>query len=169
MFKKIYIASDHAGFELKEKIEEFLLGLNLEVEDCGPHSFVASDDYPDFIIPAAEKVAGDLENSCGIILGGSGQGEAIAANKVNGIRSIVFYGGDFKIIELARTHNNANILSLGARFLSIEEAKKAVKLWFETKFEEGRHQSRIDKILKFELSRKSIKSIKSIKSKVKSL
>ncbi len=150
MFKKIYIASDHAGFELKEKLEKFLLDLNLEVEDCGPHLFDASDDYPDFIIPAAKKVAKDPENSCGIILGGSGQGEAIAANKVNGIRSVVFYGGDFKIIELARTHNNANVLSFGARFLSEDDAKTAVKLWLKTEFEGGRHENRIKKILDFE-------------------
>ena len=154
MFKKIYLASDHAGFELKEKLETFLLSLGVDVEDCGPHEFVATDDYPDFIIPAAKKIASDLENNGGIILGGSGQGEAIAANKVDGIRSVVFYGNDFEIVELARTHNNANVLSLGARFLSDEEAQKAVKIWLETEFEGGRHQVRVDKILKFEQKNK---------------
>ena len=150
MFKKIYLASDHAGFEFKEKIEKYLLELGLEVEDCGPHSFVATDDYPDFIIPAAQKVANDFKDGCGIILGGSGQGESISANKVDGIRSVVFYGGDFQIVELARTHNNANVLSLGARFLSEDDAKKAIDIWLKTEFERGRHQARVDKILAFE-------------------
>lgn len=159
--KKIYLASDHAGFELKEKLEKYLLDSGFNVEDCGPHEFDAKDDYPDLIIPAAQKVANDLENSVGIVLGGSGQGEAFSANKVKGIRAAVFYGGDQSIVELSRTHNNANILSLGARFLSEDEAKKAVKLWLNTEFEGERHQTRIQKILDYELSQKSIKSVKS--------
>ena len=145
----IYIASDHAAFELKEALKEFLKELNMEFEDIGPKEFNKEDDYPDFIIPCAEKVA--QNNGKGIIMGGSGQGEAIAANKVKGIRAAVYYGNSEDIITLSKTHNNANILSLGARFLSIEEAKKTVKLWIETEFtNEERHVRRLNKVSDYE-------------------
>lgn len=143
---KIYFASDHAGFELKEKLEEFIQHLGYEVEDLGPFTFNADDDYPDFIIPSAKKVAKD-KNSRGIILGGSGQGEAIAANRISGIRAVVLYNYNEDIVKLSREHNDANVLSLGARFITEEEAKKAVKLWLETEFSgEERHKRRINKI-----------------------
>lgn len=144
---KIYLASDHAGFELKEKLEVFLSGLGYEVEDVGNSHHEDEDDYPDFIFPAAENVSKDPENSRAIILGGSGQGEAMAANRINGVRAAVFYGGPLDIVKLSREHNDANILSLGARFIFENEAKEAVKLWLETSFsEEGRHKRRIEKI-----------------------
>lgn len=146
----IYLASDHAGFDLKEAVKEYLAELNKEVEDFGAYGVDPDDDYPDFIIPAAQKVAEDLVNNQGFIFGGSGQGEAIAANKVRGIRAAVYYGGSFDIVQLSRKHNNANILSFGARFVTPEEAKKAVKLWLETEFEDGRHGRRIKKIQEFE-------------------
>ena len=107
---KIYLASDHAGFELKQFLGEHLLQLGFSVEDCGAHELNPSDDYPDFIIPAAQKVAGD-SNAKGIIMGGSGQGEAIAANRVKGVRAVVYYDGPIDIVKLSRSHNNANILS----------------------------------------------------------
>lgn len=144
--KKIFIASDHAGFELKNEIIGFLKENGYEVEDKGAFEFDAGDDYPDFIAPASEAVSQN-EGSLGIILGGSGQGEAICANRFPGVRAVVFYGGPEDIIKLSREHNDANVLSLGARFLSKEEAINSVKLWLETKFtEEERHKRRLEKI-----------------------
>lgn len=142
----IYIASDHAGFYLKKSLIQYLGVKEYEVEDCGAFKMDESDDYPDFIVPCASKVAGD-KDSVGIVIGGSGNGEAIAANKVKGIRAAVFYGSNAEIARLAKLHNNANILSIGARFTSDDEAKKAVAMWLETKFEnEQRHVRRIGKI-----------------------
>lgn len=145
----IYIATDHAGLELKQKLIDHFKKQDLEVEDCGAFSFDAQDDYPDFIYPCAIKVAQN-PGSVGIILGGSGNGEAITANKVKGIRAAVFHGGHEEIVKLARYHNNANMLSLGARFMSDEEAERAVDIFIETGFEGGRHQRRIDKIINLE-------------------
>jgi ribose 5-phosphate isomerase B len=142
----IYIGSDHAGYELKEKLKTFLKELGYEVTDKGAFSLDKDDDYPDFIIPVAMAVASDVD-SLGIVLGGSGQGEAISANKIDGIRAIEYYGGDLEIIKLGREHNDANILSLGARFVTEEEAKNAVKVFIETKFSgDERHIRRINKI-----------------------
>lgn len=143
----IYLATDHAGFELKEKLKIYLQGLGYEIKDFGAFSYDENDDYPDLVREAAKAVANDPEQSRGIVLGGSGQGEAIVANRFNGIRAVVYYGKDEKIIPLSREHNNANILSLGARFLNEEEAKRVVKLWLETEFKgEERHVRRIQKI-----------------------
>lgn len=142
---KIYIGADHAGYEMKEMLKKYLAELGHQVEDKGAFKYEPDDDYPDFVLPVARAVASDSE-SRGIIIGGSGQGEAMAANRVKGVRAAVFYGGNFEIVELSRKHNNANILSLGARFIDDEIAKKAVKLWLETQFEGGRHQNRINKI-----------------------
>jgi ribose 5-phosphate isomerase B len=142
---KILLASDHAGFALKEFLSNHLMQLGYNVEDCGAHEMDSTDDYPDFIIPAAWKVASD-SNSRGIIMGGSGQGEAIAANRVKGGRATVYYEGPIEIVRLSRSHNNANILSLGARFISNEKAVEVVKMWFNEPFEGGRHQKRIDKL-----------------------
>jgi len=148
---KIIIGSDHAGYELKGKIKKYLTELNFEYEDLGPNSLDQSDDYPDFIIPVAKKVAENINENKGIVIGGSGQGEAIVANKIKGVRAAVYYGGPLDIVKLSRTHNDANILSLGARFLTETDAKKAVKLWLETSFSgETRHKRRIEKIKKFE-------------------
>ncbi|MDP2632953.1 MAG: RpiB/LacA/LacB family sugar-phosphate isomerase [Candidatus Curtissbacteria bacterium] len=162
---KIYIASDHAGFYLKKNLIQYLGIKGYEVEDVGAFEMDEADDYPDFIIPCAQKVVDDT-GSLGIVIGGSGQAESIAANKVKGIRAALFYGpvkasgpadvhgrkisDSFEIVRLARMHNNANILSLGARFQSPDDAKKAVTLFLETKFEGDRHQRRIDKISKLE-------------------
>ncbi len=121
----IYIASDHAGFELKNQLVEYLKSKNRQAEDCGPTSYDKNDDYPDLIYPCAVKVASNIGNR-GIILGWSGQGEAFVANKVKGIRTTVYYGGNLEIIRLGRQHNNANMLSLAAGFVSLDEAKQAV-------------------------------------------
>ncbi len=146
----IYIGTDHAGFEMKEILNEYLLEQGYEVTDLGTNSN-DSCDYPDFIFPVAEKVAEDLENNLGIVLGGSGQGEAMAANKVKGIRAVVYNAHQLEIIKLSKEHNNSNVLSIGARFISIEEAKEAVKLWLETIFSgDERHVRRIEKIKLYE-------------------
>ena len=142
---KIHVATDHAGLELKEKVKLYLSDLNYEVIDHGAYEYDALDDYPDFIFPCANAVSNDPESK-GIILGGSGQGEAMAANRVKGVRAAVFYNGPDEIIKLSRQHNNANILSLGARFMSEEEMYKIIEVWLSTDFESGRHQRRIDKL-----------------------
>lgn len=149
---KIYIASDHAGFYLKKALIQYLGVKEYEVEDCGAFKMDEADDYPDFIVPCALRVAQGKSGDVGIIIGGSGNGEAIAANKVKGIRAAVFYGSNAEIARLAKLHNNANILSIGARFTTDDEAKKAVALWLETKFEnEERHVRRIGKIGEIEV------------------
>jgi len=141
----IYLGADHAGFQLKEDIKRYLGELDVEVEDLGAYEFDENDDYPDYILSVAEKVAA-LGDARGIVFGGSGQGENMAANKVKGIRSVVYYGGPLDIVKLSRQHNNANILSLGARFINTEQAKEVVALWFKTEFEGGRHERRLQKI-----------------------
>jgi len=147
---KIYIGSDHAGYELKEKLKVFLGGLSYKVEDKGSFAYDPADDYPDFITPVAEAVSKE-EGSFGIVLGASGEGEEMDANKVEGIRAAEFYGGNMEIVKLAREHNDANILSLGARFVSEDEAKEAVKIFLETPFcGEERHKRRIEKISEIE-------------------
>ncbi|MDP2668918.1 MAG: RpiB/LacA/LacB family sugar-phosphate isomerase [bacterium] len=143
---KIYLGSDHAGYELKETIKAFLAGKKYDVEDMGALKYEAEDDYPDFIKPVAKAVAKNPDKDRGIIFGGSGQGEAMAANRFKGVRATVFYGGPMKIIDLSREHNNANILSFGARFITEEEAKTVVEFWLRTGFAGGRHKRRIKKI-----------------------
>lgn len=143
---KIYIGSDHAGFELKQKLLPYLAELGHEVEDRGAYEFDATDDYPDFVKPVAEAVSRDF-GSMGIVLGGSGEGEAMATDKYEGIRTALWYGGNLDILRLSREHNNANILSLGARFINEDEAKAAIKLWLETPFSgDERHVRRIEKL-----------------------
>ena len=153
---KIYLASDHAGFALKEVLNLFLAEQNHEVIDCGAKELNQGDDYPDYVTPCAERVAAD-PGSVGIIFGASGQGEAMAANRVKGIRAGVFYGSSkapqtdaagnqLGMIESLRSHNDANILSLGARFLSENEAKEAVTAFLSTAFSsDPRHARRISK------------------------
>src|ERR1035437_6984248 len=114
---KIYIASDHAGYDLKENLKDYLALLKYEdVEDFGPFVFDAQDDYPDFVKLVAEAVSRNPEGSMGIVIGGSGQGEAVVCNRHKGVRAGVFYGGDMELVKLMREHNDANILSIGARF-----------------------------------------------------
>jgi len=144
---KIFLGTDHAGYKLKEDIKLWLAQWGIDYEDLGAHSFNPDDDYPDFISLAAKEVAKRPEEDRGIVLGHSGQGEAIVANKFKSIRAIVYYGGLKDIIILSRRHNNANILSLGAAFLSGREAKDCLKLWLDTPFSGGkRHIRRIEKI-----------------------
>lgn len=143
---KIYIGSDHAGYELKEKLKAYIQSLNIEIVDKGAFALDNEDDYPDFIIQVAEAVVKESK-SLGIIIGGSGEGEQISANKIDGIRAIEFYGGNLEIVKLGREHNNANILSLGARFIAEDEAKNAIILFMNTPFtNDERHIRRINKI-----------------------
>ncbi len=163
----IYLATDHAGFELKEEVKEFLQKEGYEVEDCGALQFDKDDDYPDFISKAAEAVSKDPENSRGIIFGGSGQAEMMVANKFRGVRCALFYAAvapvraadvtgrmsvdPYEMIRLTREHNNANMLSIGVRFVTNEEALKVAKLWLDAPFPaDERHVRRIEKIHLYE-------------------
>lgn len=148
---KIYLGSDHAGFYKKQDLSVYLESLGkFEIVDCGAFDYDPFDDYPDFIKPVAKNIVRDLNDgleSLGFIFGGSGQGEAIVANRINGVRACVYYGGPREIIQLSKQHNNANILSFGARFLSSEEVVSSATLWLNTNFtNEKRHVRRIGKI-----------------------
>ena len=144
MNNTIVLATDHAGFELKEHVKRFLIKKGYDIKDFGALEYDGLDDYPDFILPAAKYIS--EHKLIGIIFGGSGQGEAMAANRIRGIRAAVFYNGPNEIVELSRLHNNANILSIGARFVSNQEVEKIIELWLSTDFEEGRHKKRINKL-----------------------
>lgn len=142
---KIHLGTDHAGLNHKEAVKIFLQEQGLEVIDHGAYVHNDQDDYPDFIAPAAAAVAEDSE-SYGIIFGNSGEGEAMVANRIGGVRAAVYYGGDADILLLSREHNAANILSIGAHFISVDEAIEAVRLWLETPFSaEDRHIRRLSK------------------------
>ena len=153
---KVYFASDHAGFDLKNALVEHVRALGHDVEDMGASVLNTEDDYPDFVLPCAERVAAE-PGSFGIVIGGSGEGEAMAANRVKGARAAVFYGNPprsqtdaagraLDIVASARAHNDANILSLGARFLAQGEAEAAAKRFLETPFSgEERHRRRLAK------------------------
>jgi len=145
---RIIFATDHAGFTLKEAVMAYVRDeLGYDVEDCGAFSYDESDDYPEYMREAGERVAEAPDECKAIIFGGSGTGEAIVANRIRGVRAAVYYGGNQDILTLSREHNDANVLSLGARFLEESEAKDAVKLWLQTPFsEEERHVRRINKI-----------------------
>lgn len=145
---KVYFGTDHAGFELKNILLAYVRDkLGYEVEDMGATVLNVDDDYPDFIHPVAQAVSEHPNTLRGIILGGSGQGEAMVANKYPHVRATVYYGSAPEIVNLSREHNDANILSLGARFLSEDEAKEAVSLWLAKQFSGvDRHQRRINKV-----------------------
>lgn len=143
----IYLATDHRGYELKEKIKGWLSEWRLEFIDCGATSYQPEDDYPDFIAQAAAKVAEDPVGNRAIVLGGNGQGEAIVANRRHGVRAVVVYAPNDELVTMTRQHDAANVLSLGASFISEDDAKHAIKLWLDTPFsEEARHVRRIAKI-----------------------
>lgn len=139
---KIFVGCDHAGFGLKEKLIPYLKELGHEVEDKGAFEYTEDDDYPDFVIPVAREVSKNPNEVRGIVIGGSGQGEGMAANKFSDVRATVFYGErqcivteeQESIIKISRADNDANILSLGARFITEEEMRIAVKEWLDTPF-----------------------------------
>ncbi|MEX0931433.1 MAG: RpiB/LacA/LacB family sugar-phosphate isomerase [Candidatus Paceibacterota bacterium] len=152
---KVVFACDHAGFELKQSLLAYVTSKGYEVEDMGAYEFVANDDYPDYIALASRIVSENPNETLGIIIGGSGQGEAIMANRFPNVRAVVFNGQykptDGRIVPFevmtAREHNNANILSLGARFINEEEAIQAVDAFLTTRFSgDERHIRRLGKI-----------------------
>ncbi|MBI4079284.1 MAG: RpiB/LacA/LacB family sugar-phosphate isomerase [Candidatus Levybacteria bacterium] len=169
---QIYLASDHAGFAFKNHIKEFLLGKGYDVEDCGPFVFDKDDDYPDFVSKAAEAVSKDPKNAVGILCANTGQAEAILANKYKNVRCALFYApaiavgtvdvtgrkstDPLEIINLARDHNDANMLSLSGKFMEISIAEQAVERFLKTPFSNAeRHVRRIEKIKKLELGMKN--------------
>ena len=145
---RVYLGSDHAGYELKQHLVQWLTNAGHEPVDCGPHIYDAVDDYPPFILRAAERTAADPE-ALGIVIGGSGNGEAIAANKVKGVRAALAWS--VETAELGREHNNANVVSVGARMHSLDEATKFVEVFVNTPFsQDPRHIRRIDMISEYE-------------------
>lgn len=159
---KIAVATDHAGYEAMKRLREWLESEGHECRDFGPQSLDPADDYPDFIFPAAKAVAAG-EYEAGIIMGGSGQGEAMAANRVKGVRCTLFYAparaksaidaeghtsdDPYEILKLSRRHNHANVLSLSGRFLDFEEMKQAVQTWLSTPYDDSeRHTRRVNKL-----------------------
>lgn len=140
--KKIFIASDHAGFDLKAALVKYIESKDISIEDCGCHS-KDSVDYPDYAQTVAKKVLED-KNAEGILICGSGIGMDIAANRFKGIRAALIYEPELAV--LSRTHNNSNVLVLAARFTPVDKAKKIFDTWLDTKFEGGRHQTRVDKM-----------------------
>jgi ribose 5-phosphate isomerase B len=140
---QIFLGSDHAGFELKGQLIDWLSENGHEPEDCGPPAFDGDDDYPVYVIRAATSVIAN-PGSLGIVIGGSGNGEAIVANRVKGVRCGLCW--TVQVAIWSRAHNDANCLSLGARTISLEEAILIVHTWFATPFEGGRHIARIRKI-----------------------
>jgi ribose 5-phosphate isomerase B len=159
---KIAVTTDHAGFEALGELKVFLKSLGHECVDFGPKALDMDDDYPDFMFPAAKAVANG-ECEAGIILGGSGQGEAMAANRVKGVRCALFYGpvvarvaidaegnmsdDPYEILKLSRRHNHANVLSLSSRFLGLDEMKKAIETWLAASYDGAeRHDRRVRKL-----------------------
>lgn len=147
---KVYISSDHGGYEYKEELKRYLKGKGYVVEDMGNTKLDPEDDYPDFVIPLAKRIGQEVGNF-GIVLGRSGNGEAIAANKVEGIRAAVCLNPE--MAKKAREHNQANVLSLGADYIDLETAKKIVDVFLKTPFsKEEKHKRRVDKITSYEES-----------------
>lgn len=156
---KIFIGTDHAGYVLKEKLVYCLKLQGHEVVDKGAYEYNEGDDYPDFVVPVAREISNDPDKAKGIILGSTGQGEAIAANRFPHVRAVVYYGktkpvvdNESDIIIRSREHNNTNILSLGARYLTEESMMSAVNLWLNTSFNfDERHVRRLKKIDEIEI------------------
>jgi ribose 5-phosphate isomerase B len=157
---KVYFAADHAGFDLKQSLLNFVRGLGYEVQDCGALKLDEHDDYPDIIAAGARLLSQDARRgveSRAIFIGASGQGEAMAANRFRGVRCALYYGSsgtqrdllgnELDIIASTREHNDANALSLGARFIDAEEAKHVAEAWLKRPFSgEARHKRRIERL-----------------------
>jgi ribose 5-phosphate isomerase B len=144
----IVLAADHAGFSLKEAVKSFLEQKGYSVQDVGAYELKDGDDYPHYMAKAAIKVAQDMSGSVrAIIFGGSGQGEAMVANRFPGVRAAVWYGMSMEMVTLPREHNDANVLSIGARFVDEKETIEAVDLWLKTAFSgDERHKRRIEQM-----------------------
>lgn len=130
--RTLYLATDHAGFAHKEAVREWLKHEGCTVIDVGATVYDDHDDFPDYVSIAAKAVSAEPEAKAAIIFGGSGEGEAMMANRYKGVRATVYYGGDESIIKLSREHNDANVLSIGARFVSIDQTKKVIWDWLNT-------------------------------------
>jgi ribose 5-phosphate isomerase B len=144
---KIYVASDHGGFNRKRKITEFLLATGHSVEDFGPYTLNQEDDYPDYVIPLAKKVAS--RRNVGIVFCRNGQGVCIATNKVKGIRAVT--GFSVKEAKMTRKDDNANVLCIPTDYQNLTETKKIIKVWLKTSFSgKTRHKRRLRKITKIE-------------------
>ena len=146
---KLYLATDHAGFALKEEVKKYLEEKGHNLADCGALTLEEGDDYPSYMARAAEQVRDDAMHDPGmaIIFGGSGQGEAIVANRFRHVRAIVYAGGNLELVKLGREHNDANVLAVGARFVTLAEAIQAIELFLMTSFShEERHSDRIIQI-----------------------
>lgn len=145
---KLYFAGDHAGFEMKKDLIDFVRSSGHEVEDLGPFEPKAGDDYPDFVIPLARKVAGKQSTEVrGIVVAGSGQGEIIAMNRVKGARAALFCPCNLALVRASRDHNDSNIFAIGARFCTAPEAREGIQVWLETPFSgDERHVRRLRKI-----------------------
>ncbi len=147
---RVYLGSDHAGFELKARLVQWLTGAGHEPVDCGPASYQPDDDYPVYVMRAAAATAAE-PGSLGIVIGGSGNGEQIAANKVRGVRAALVWSAE--TARLARLHNDANVFSLGAREYPIEDALSFAKVFVATAFSAApRHVRRLDMIAAYEQS-----------------
>jgi ribose 5-phosphate isomerase B len=144
---KVVLASDHAGFELKEKVKEYLRGLEIETQDVGAFSVSQGVDYPDYAAAASARVSDGTADRA-ILVCATGAGMCITANKIPGIRAVA--GWDPEIVRLSRAHNDANVLCLPGRFMEAKLAQELVKIWLVTAFDGGRHQRRIDKIAALE-------------------
>jgi ribose 5-phosphate isomerase B len=146
---KVYLATDHAGFLLKEEVKKYLEEKGNEVYDCGALTLEEGDNYPSYMAEASKHVQHDAlhDPSVAVIFGGSGQGEAIVANRFRHVRAIVYAGGNLELVKLGREHNDANVLSIGARFVSTAEAIQAIDLFMTTPFShEERHADRVIEI-----------------------
>lgn len=144
---KIFVGADHAGFELKKKIIEHLKKREMDAVDLGPFEYVEADDYPDYASLVAREVKKNPAEHRGIMACGSGQGEGMVANRFRGVRALVYYGGNADIVKTSRDHNDSNVLTVGARFATDEEAIRAVDLFLDTPFSNAeRHVRRIKKI-----------------------
>ena len=144
---KIYFASDHAGFELKNMLVEFVRTQGFDAVDVGPLEYEQNDDYPDTVSKAAELISKNPGEDMAVVIGGSGQGEAMVCNRYPNVRAAVYYGGPAEIVTLSRAHNNANILSIGARFIDHSTIAETVRQWLLGRFSnDSRHVRRIKKI-----------------------
>lgn len=147
MIRTIHLATDHAGFDMKTFLKSELLNSGYHIVDHGANAYNQEDDYNEYIYAASKAVSENPQSERAIIFGGSGQGEAMMANRVTHVRAAVYTHYNLDIIKLSREHNDANVLSIAARFLSNQEMLKSVLLWLETEFsQEQRHQRRITKL-----------------------
>jgi ribose 5-phosphate isomerase B len=153
----IHLATDHAGLQRKEEVKNWLQANGYQVVDHGAHTFDADDDFPDFVSRAAKEVSLVPQVAKAVIFGGSGNGEAMMANRYPGVRAAVYYGSVPDIVTLSREHNDANVLSIGARFVSKEEAIDAVERWLSTPV--LAEEKRVRRNQKIEVYTKDIRSI----------